>query len=121
MWVVGLIVIAGFYISLGEVLNSSVFDVAFNPLIGVMLLLLCTVALLLIISKYKQRVISIWVILSVVPGGALVLYSYSDPGTGGWITFPWDWLVWDFYIPIIVGIAQIITIGLIKTIFTKSE
>lgn len=116
LWFLGLMFILIFYISIGEILNSSVFDIHFSSFDGIMLFLLCVVVFLFITSKYKKRVIVIWALLSVVPGGALILYCYYTPSSGGWISFGWDWALWDLFIPIIVSIAQVITIGLIKMI-----
>ncbi|OKP86663.1 hypothetical protein A3844_11620 [Paenibacillus helianthi] len=116
MWFLGLLFILIFYLSIGEMLNSSMFNIEFSLFDGIMLFLLCVVVFLFITSKYKKRIIVIWVLLSVVPGGAFIFYGYYTPSSGGWISFGWDWGLWDLFIPIIVAIAQGITIGLIKTI-----
>lgn len=116
MWFLGLLFILIFYISIGEILNSSMFDIEFSSFDGITLFLLCVVVFLFITSKYKKRVIVIWVLFSVVPGGAFILYCNNNPSSGGWISFEWDWGLWELFIPIIVAIAQVLTIGLIKTI-----
>lgn len=61
-----------------------------------------------LVNKFDLTTLYVWILLSIIPGIAFILYSRFHEGTGGWVSFPWDWGLWELFIPIIFGFFQII-------------
>jgi len=60
------------------------------------------------INKFGIKALLLWMFLSVIPGSAFILYARYSESTGGLIAFPWDWGLWEIFLPVIVGGIQII-------------
>jgi hypothetical protein len=55
-----------------------------------------------------------WILASTVPGYLFVLNAYNNrhlEGTGGFFTLPWPWDygIWEFWIPILLMAGQLLT------------
>lgn len=120
MWFLGVLVILFFYISIGEYLGSSMFHIHLNFFHGILFLLFGIVIILLMKLNLKKIVVLWWVLLTIIPGGSFIIYQYNNQGTGGWVSFPWDWGLWELFLPVILGITQIISIAIINIFKDKA-
>jgi hypothetical protein len=100
------------YLIIGTSIESS-FLYKGNGLIFIYILLLIIIGCnSFLINKLPIKSIALWVICSILPELCLMKYLYtaSSNSSGGLISFPWDWLLWELFIPIILGLTQVITI-----------
>jgi hypothetical protein len=119
----GYIYLILFYYFFGAILGSSFFE-------GDYLLYLIEYCVLAIIAL-PNCIMSVkpgqnkryfgWLIISSIPGGCYMLYARFDNSPGGFIKFPWDWLMWAYTIPIIFVLAQLIFLSYVMGINQREK
>lgn len=119
---IGAILIVTIYTMFSNIFDSSPLKEV-STFIGItyfslLLLLIVNGAL---VNKLGFVALFLWIFFSVIPGSGFILYARFSDNTGGFISFPWDWGLWEFFLPIIVGVIQIIFLIIFLTIRNNNK
>lgn len=108
----GIPIVAISYWFLGELYGSSFFEkIDIYILIEYGVLLLLSVISCYLIRNSKKITYLKWLALSIIPGLlSMTCMRFDSRSGGGWVSFPWDFSLWELIIPIIYGGIQIIFI-----------
>ncbi|WP_158602138.1 hypothetical protein [Cohnella endophytica] len=104
-----LIIILVYYL-FGRLLGSTFFeepDYSYVIEYGVLLLISVPNCIFSVRSNQKRFYLK-WLMSSLIPGLLFMLHARTDTNTGGWISFPWDWGLWELFLPAIFTVSQII-------------
>lgn len=111
----GLLIIIFFYVLLGVITNIiEVFKEA-QVFMGIYFLLfvLIVFSMILLNKIYSNKLLVFWILISIIPAMLyfLCFCMYGYLWDGGRIPSDWVWgLMWVFFIPIFIGVAQVISI-----------
>lgn len=107
----GYIFLILFYYLCGVILGSSLIKEDFIIyVIEYVILMLIALPNCILSSKAGQTKKYIaWLLISTVPAVAYMLYArFETGGGGGFVSFPWDWLMWEIIIPVIFALSQLV-------------
>ncbi|AKG36706.1 hypothetical protein [Paenibacillus durus] len=113
----GLLFIIILYLLFGVIYQSSFFEeINYFIIVEYSFLLIISLINCWMIHRQGLKIFKIWIASSTIPGLLFMTYARFSDNSRGWISFPWDWGLWELAIPIIYGLVQLIFITVLTAI-----
>ncbi|WP_373232137.1 hypothetical protein [Cohnella sp.] len=111
------------YYLMGLILDSSFFEEPdYSYLIEYLVLALIGLPNCILSLRMKIRNLYLkWILYSTVPGLLFMLFARFQESSGGFISFSWDWGLWELFLPAIYTVVQIIFILYILAIRNEKK
>ncbi|QWU16044.1 hypothetical protein SAMN04487895_102286 [Paenibacillus sophorae] len=118
--ILGLLFIVIIHVLFGVIYQSSFFEeINYFIIIEYSFLLIISLINCWMIHRQGLKIFKIWIATSTIPGLLFMTYARFSDSSGGWISFPWDWGLWELFIPIIYGLIQLIFVAILTAMMPR--